>query len=128
MTLRRTDAADSDFRRLVTFLDAYLTVTDGDEHAFYDQYNSLDSIRHAVVAELDGEPVACGAFKAFGDDSAEIKRMYCTPEHRGRGLATAVLTELERWASAEGFTATILETGAFAKRRPSPSTSAAATN
>ena len=41
ITLRRTTATDPDFIALVRRLDAYLAVTDGDEHAFYDQYITI---------------------------------------------------------------------------------------
>lgn len=51
-----------------------------------------------------------GAARANGDD-AEIKRMYTAPEARGRGVARAVLTELENSARAAGKLRMILETG-----------------
>ena len=111
MKLVRTTATDPDFVTLVTALDAYLTVTDGDEHDFYDQYNQLDDIPHALVAYVGNTPVACGAFKPFDRTTVEIKRMYCTPEHRGKGLASAILRQLESWAGEEGYQSTVLETG-----------------
>ena len=51
-----------------------------------------------VIAEVSGEPVACGAFRRHeGADGAvaEIKRMYVRPAHRHRGVARAVLADLE---------------------------------
>jgi ribosomal protein S18 acetylase RimI-like enzyme len=44
-------------------------------------------------------------------DDAEIKRMWVAPAHRRRGLASAVLAELERTARAAGCRRTVLETG-----------------
>lgn len=44
-------------------------------------------------------------------DDAEVKRMWVDPAHRRRGLATAVLAELERSAAAAGCRRTVLETG-----------------
>ena len=111
MELRRTTAQDPDFRRLVKELDAYLVVTDGEDNAFYHQYNGLADIHHVVVAYEEGAAVGCGAFKPYEGKTVEIKRMYSSPDHRGRGIAAAVLTELERWAAEEGYTAAILETG-----------------
>ncbi|WP_459718565.1 GNAT family N-acetyltransferase [Actinophytocola sp. KF-1] len=63
-----------------------------------------------LVAYADDEPAACGGWRAHGDD-VELKRMYVRPSFRGRGLARAVLAELERTAGAAGYTRLILETG-----------------
>jgi len=50
MEIIRTDSSNQDFIALVKSLDKYLSVTDGDEHAFYDQYNKLDNIKYVVLA------------------------------------------------------------------------------
>jgi GNAT superfamily N-acetyltransferase len=65
------------------------------------------------VAYLDGEPVACGAWRSHGEDgtTAEIKRMYTAPHVRGRGLARAVLGTVERSAREHGRRRAVLETG-----------------
>jgi GNAT superfamily N-acetyltransferase len=65
------------------------------------------------VAYLDGEPVASGAWRGHGADGtiAEIKRMYTAPVARGRGIARAVLAEVERSARACGRSRIVLETG-----------------
>ena len=84
---------------------------DGDDHEFYHQFNSIDSINHAAVAYAKGDPVACGAIKAFDEDSMEVKRMYTIPVQRGNGFAAIVLTELEKWTSELGYNSCVLETG-----------------
>jgi GNAT superfamily N-acetyltransferase len=63
-----------------------------------------------LVAYVDGTPAACGGWRAHETD-VELKRMYVTPACRGRGLARAVLAELERTAVAAGYRRVILETG-----------------
>lgn len=63
-----------------------------------------------LVAYVDGVPAACGGWRAHEAD-VELKRMYVSPEFRGRGLARAVLTALERTAGEAGFGRVILETG-----------------
>ena len=69
------------------------------------------------VGYAEGEAVATGAWRrstveAFGTThTAEIKRMYVAASARGRGLARAMLAQLEADAAAHGAEAMILETG-----------------
>jgi len=111
----RTDSQNPDFIQLVLQLDIELAERDGAEHGFYQQFNKIDSIRHALLAFEDEEAVGCGAFKAFNDETVEIKRMFVPDEQRGKGIASKVLKELEAWALELGYTTCILETG---KRQP----------
>ncbi len=106
---------DPDFIELVKHLDADLAVRDGNEHPFYAQFNKIDTIRHAVVAYENNEPIGCGAIKEFSSGSAEVKRMYTRPGSRGKGIATKILMELEKWAKELSFDKCILETG---KKQP----------
>lgn len=106
----RTDSGNGDFIRLVGKLDEFLAVMNGDEHSFYNRFNSLDEIKHVVVAYEDGLAVSCGAFKRFDALSCEIKRMFTESTHRGRGTAGRVLDELERWAKELGYASAVLET------------------
>ncbi len=46
--LKRSDSENEDFTILVKQLDADLTIRDGDDHPFYDQFNKLDSIKYTV--------------------------------------------------------------------------------
>ena len=62
---KRTDSENTDFIILVKSLDAYLKITDGDEHHFYNQYNNIDIIKHVIVVYKDKEPIGCGAIKHF---------------------------------------------------------------
>ncbi len=114
-TLLRTDSDNKDFQILVTLLDKDLREREGDEHAFYAQYNKITMIKNVVVCYNDNTPVGCGAFKKFDDDKVEIKRMYVKPEFRGQGIAMKILSELEKWAAESGYSSTVLETG---KRQP----------
>jgi GNAT superfamily N-acetyltransferase len=111
MHLLRTNSSNTDFQLLVKALDEYLTITDGDEHAFYDQFNKITHIQHVVVIYNDEQPVACGAIKKYEDGVWELKRMYVVPEQRGSGIAAFLITELERWAKELGVKRLILETG-----------------
>ncbi len=109
--LVRTNSDNEDFKQLVRELDAYLKVTDGDEHDFYNQFNNIDVLKHTVVAYKDNKPVGCGAFKKYDDSTVEIKRMYTNPEYRNLGIAAQILSELENWSKELYFNSTILETG-----------------
>ena len=111
MKIIRTDAKNPDFIRLISELDAYLKVTDGKDHEFYNQFNGLDNIKNVVIAYKDKQAIGCGAFKKFDNETIEIKRMYVKFAHRGSGTAQAILNSLELWASEKGFKKCILETG-----------------
>ncbi len=110
-----TDSEHPDFRTLVTLLDQDLAVRDGEEHAFYSQFNKIDKINHALLAYVENQPLGCGALRAYTEDSVEVKRMFVLPEHRGQGIAGAILSALEAWAAELGFARCILETG---KKQP----------
>ncbi len=111
MDIVRTDSHNTDFIALVKLLDADLAEKDGDEHPFYAQFNKLDKIRHVVVVYENKTAVACGAIKEYSPQIMEVKRMFTLPEFRGKGLASKVLAELERWAKELGYEKCILETG-----------------
>ena len=111
LTTVRTNSDNPQFIKLVAALDAYLAITDGDEHAFYSQYNKIDKIKHVVIAYENEIPVGCGAIKEFAADSMEVKRMFTSPEGRKKGVATTILSALEKWAAELGYKKCVLETG-----------------
>lgn len=109
--LKRTNSEDKDFRGLVTELDKDLSIRDGDEHSFYQQYNKIVNIKYAIVAYENNVPVGCGALKEYSEAAIEVKRMFVPPEKRGLGIASIILRDLEKWALELNFTKCILETG-----------------
>ena len=110
-TIVRTDSTHPDFISLVSRLDADLAIRDGDDDAFYSQFNKIDKIKHVVLAYGNERPVGCGAIKQFSSDTVEVKRMYVVPDARGRGVASVVLSNLERWAKELSYSKCVLETG-----------------
>lgn len=48
-----------------------------------------------VLANIENEPVGCGALRFIDADRAEVKRMWVHPDHRGLGLGKLLLTYLE---------------------------------
>lgn len=111
LTLKRTDSNDKDFHWLVEQLNRYLDEQYGRLQDYYSQFNKIDNIPNVVIAYLNDEPVGCGCFKKFDEQSAEVKRMFAREDARGRGVGAAVLTELEKWAAELGYTAMVLEHG-----------------
>lgn len=110
-TIKRTDSTNIDFQQLVLELDKDLAQKNGDANDFFVQFNQLDHIKHVVIALNDNLPVGCGAMKEFDSSTMEIKRMYVPVVMRGKGVAVAVLTELENWAKSLGYKKCVLETG-----------------
>lgn len=111
INLLRINSTHPDFIELVKLLDGDLAIRDGDEYAFYAQFNKIDTIKNAIVAYENEIPIACGAFKFFEDSVVEIKRMFVIPEKRGKGIASKLLNELENWAKELNFETCVLETG-----------------
>lgn len=107
----RTNSENQDFKDLVKLLDADLSVRDGDDHPFYDQFNKIDSIKYVLVAYENDIPLGCGALKEFTQKNVEIKRMFTLPESRGKGIASKIMSELEKWATELNYSKCILETG-----------------
>lgn len=111
ISLLRTNSENPDFQALVALLDQDLRIRDGDEHAFFAQYNKLDNIKHVVVYYEDEIAMGCGAFKEYEPGVVEIKRMFVLPTQRGKGIASKVLKALESWAQELKYVSCILETG-----------------
>jgi ribosomal protein S18 acetylase RimI-like enzyme len=63
-----------------------------------------------VIARIDGRPAGCGALKRKDSTTAEIKRMWTAPWARRKGIARAILLELEAAARDLGLTVLHLET------------------
>lgn len=115
MRIIRTNSTNKDFIKLVKMLDQNLAVSDGDLHNFYSQYNKIDKLKYVVMIYIGEEPVGCGAIKEYSPNVTEVKRMFTKPEHRGKGIASRILLELENWARELNYSKCILETG---KRQP----------
>jgi GNAT superfamily N-acetyltransferase len=113
--LIRTNSENPDFIKLVKFLDEDLAIKDGEAHFFYAQFNKINKIMHVVLAYENKIPLGCGAIKEYDTNTMEVKRMYTSPESRKKGIATKILTELEKWVFELSYGRCILETG---KRQP----------
>jgi len=109
-TIKRTTANDPDFQLLVKQLDHELWHELKEDQSTYDQYNIVIDIPTAVVIYNNEQAVACGCFKAFDEQTVEIKRMFVQKKHRGKGLSKKILAELEQWAKEKNYRYSVLET------------------
>ena len=109
--LVRTNSDNLDFQKLVRELDKDLAIRDGEEHAFFAQYNKIDAIKFVIVAYENEVAVGCGAIKEYEPNIMEVKRMFVSQDQRGKGIASLVLIELEKWAAELNYKKCILETG-----------------
>lgn len=64
-----------------------------------------------LVAYLDGAAVGCGGVRRHEEGVGEIKRLWVHPAARGRGVARALVAQLEDEALRLGYEALVLETG-----------------
>lgn len=110
-TLIRTTSAHPAFQQLVIQLDAFLAHLNGDDQAFFHQFNGIDQLQNVILALSNDQIVGCGAFKPFDKTSVEIKRMFVLPASRGKGIAGEIVEALETWAHELGYAACVLETG-----------------
>lgn len=111
MQVRRTTTDDPAFQRLASALDRELQAVYGDVQHAYAPFNKVETIATAVVALDAKTAVGCGCFRPFDATTIELKRMFVAADRRGRGIASAVIAELEAWARELGYRAAVLETG-----------------
>jgi GNAT superfamily N-acetyltransferase len=64
-----------------------------------------------LVAEVDGVPAGCGAWRVLSPGVVEIKRVYVEPDFRRRGLAQGIVEALEDGAARAGHGSVVLNTG-----------------
>jgi ribosomal protein S18 acetylase RimI-like enzyme len=121
LALTRAGYEHPDAVRLIAELQAvYVARYGGGDETPLDPAEFAAPGGYFVLGYVNGSAVACGGWRApdadpgdpdLRDGDAEIKRMYVAATYRGRGIARAVLAELERAAAAAGRRRMVLETG-----------------
>lgn len=107
----RTNSENPDFIRLTGRLDIELCRIYNTNSEDYEEYNRITDLHTVVVAYENEQAVACGCFKIFDEKTVEIKRMFVEDSQRGKGIASAMLANLETWARELGYEKSVLETG-----------------
>ena len=96
---------------LLADLIARYGVEDPDEPAPDDLAPPRGTFLVAFAGDEHDDAVGCGGLRHHEGDTAELKRMYVDPRARRRGIARALLDELERRAARLGYARIVLETG-----------------
>lgn len=113
MIFKESNGEDADFIMLCKKLDETLDEIVGKkfQRKAYEKYNLLDDIHDVILVYKDDIPVACGSFKKYDSQHAELKRVYVSPEYRSHGLGAQIISQLEAKAKSQGYQFCILETG-----------------
>lgn len=114
LTVERADIRSPEARALIEALNAELSSRypeDGATHFRLGAEEVAQGRGAFLIAARAGKPVGCGAIRRIEASTAEIKRMYVSPEARRQRVGRAVLSALEREARALGCARLVLETG-----------------
>ena len=113
--IREVSAVDAArIRKLVARSDAYLSALYPPQSNHAEPLDALlgpDAV--FLVADVDGEPAACGAVKFCNgaERYGEIKRVFVAEEHRGKRLAISIIDRLEAKLIANDIRLVRLEAG-----------------
>ena len=114
LLVQRISPAEPAALRLLRASDAYLASLYPPESTHLEGAAALAAPHVAFFgAFVDGELLGCGALKRMEDDGVygEIKRVFVAPPHRGRGIARALMAQIEAHAADTGLRLLRLETG-----------------
>jgi GNAT superfamily N-acetyltransferase len=115
LTVRRESIESRDAHVLIMALNAELAhryPEPGANHFRLDAEEVLPGRGAFLIARTEQRmPVGCGAIRRMDAATAEIKRMYVVPKHRGMGAGHAILEKLEQVALELGVGRIVLETG-----------------
>jgi putative acetyltransferase len=115
LEIRRRPLESPDAQRLIAALDAELSALfpePGANHFSLALTQVTEGAGAFLIAYDDQTPVGCGAVRRLDADTAELKRMYVAPSHRGRGVGRRLIAALEQEARTLGVSRIVLETGA----------------
>jgi GNAT superfamily N-acetyltransferase len=105
----RSDEADAAYAIISEYYEAVSVVVRDDRSVFEREYFTDGA--GVWLATIDREIVGCIALHCLPrlKDGGEIKRLYVRAEHRGQGVAEALLEALEAYAAEHGYVALYLD-------------------
>lgn len=111
ITIAQESPLTEDGRTLLAGSDAALRAVYSAEECFtLDPEELVDDAITFLVAREEGAALGCVALVDCGN-YGEVKRLFVTPQARGKSLARLLMAELEARAAALGHQAVNLETG-----------------
>ena len=107
-----TDGNHEAFRRFYAVTEAYYSQVVGgsDKRAGFVPFNASADIPFVLLAYIDSQPVGCAGLKRYSDDDTEVKRVWVEPAYRRRGIANALMEQIEEKARNLGYRRVILQT------------------
>lgn len=110
--IEKVALTNQDLIHLVDQLNQFFYEEWGEISTDYQGHHNLAKMAGAVVAYVNKQPAACGCWKLLDGKTPEIKRMFVEPNYRSMGLASQILTTIEKDISAHDHKRIVLETGA----------------
>ena len=83
----------------------------GSGHAVAPDSDEVTDVRYWLAVDGDGKALGCIGLKMLSVDHGELKTMHVLEQHRGKGIADALLERLRTEAEALGLNRLSLETG-----------------
>ena len=115
LTIKPVDPNQIEVMHLIAQLDAYQSCLYPPESNHLDSIDELSqSNAFFLAAYMDSDIYGIGSVKLI-DDYGEIKRLYVPSNQRGKGVAQAIMKELENHLIKQAVTFARLETGIHQK-------------
>ncbi len=115
LTIKPVNPAQTEVMQLIEQLDQYQSSLYPPESNHLDSIDEMSkSNAYFIAAYSDSEICGIGSVKLI-DDYGEIKRVYVPSNQRGKGIAQAIMKELERYLVKKAVTYARLETGIHQK-------------
>jgi len=103
-------------RKLISELDDYQVSLYPPESNHLEPVEKLVSAKYFFIAAWQEQTLlGIASFRRTAGIYVEIKRLYVPPQHRGKGLAMALMKTLEKKAVQENYAEARLETGIYQK-------------
>ena len=115
LTIKPVSPSRADVMHLIEQLDAYQSSLYPPESNHLDSIDEMSKSNVFLIAAYSGSEICgIGSVKLI-DDYGEIKRVFVPSNQRGKGIARAIMAELESYLVNQAATCARLETGIHQK-------------